>query len=132
MLFRSSLTARNLDDHGDRLELLKRLRDDIQYMHDLETAIPPDAPRHKTIIEALESAAREGGIAKEILTSVKEKSKVESRFVDVTIRSLGMEALKHTAGGAPSVTADVLRQLAGNPFEDPPKYGSVRMVSHFT
>lgn len=53
----------------------------------------------------------------------------EPKFVDVTIPSLGMKPEKFTAGGAPSVTADVLRGLAGDPFEDPPKYGSVRYHS---
>ena len=122
---RQSLVARNLDDKGERTELLKRLRDDIQYMHELETAVAPDASGHMTIIEALEAAAQGGGVAGEILQSIKDKSTAEPKFVDVTVRSLGMEAIKHTAGGAPSVTADVLRQLAGDPFEDPPRYGTV-------
>jgi len=121
---RQSLIARNLDDSGDRIELLKRLRDDIQYMHQLEIAVAPDASGHMTIIEALEAAAREGGVAEEILQSIKEKASAKPKFIDVTVRSLGMEAIKHTAGGAPSVTADVLRKLAGDPFEDPPRYGT--------
>ena len=126
---RQSLIARSLDDSGDRIKLLKTLREDIQYMHDLETAVAPDALGHRTIIEALEEAAREGGVTEEILLSIKEKSMAKSKFVDVTVRSLGMDAIKHTAGGAPSVTADVLRKLAGDPFEDPPRYGSVRSNS---
>lgn len=126
---RQSLIARSLDDKGDREELLKRLRDDIQYMHELESAVAPDASGHMTIIEALEAAAQNGGVAEEILQTIKEKSTAEPKFVEVTIRSLGMEAFKHTAGGAPSVTADVLRKLAGEPFEDPPRYGTVRKRS---
>jgi DNA polymerase-1 len=35
-----------------------------------------------------------------------------------------MKPTKFTAGGAPSCTADVLRGLAGDPFADPPNYGS--------
>lgn len=124
---RQSLIARSLDDTGDRTELLKRLRDDIQYMHELETAVAPDASGHRTIIEALEAAAQAGGVAEEILETIKKKSTAEPKNVEVTVRSLGMEAIKHTAGGAPSVTADVLRQLAGDPFEDPPRYGTVRI-----
>ena len=120
---RQAVTARNLDEGGDRSELLKRLRDDIQYMHDLETAVAPNASGYRTIIEALEAAATEGGVTEEILASLKEKSMEKSKFIDVTVRSIGMDAIKHTAGGAPSVTADVLRELAGDPFEDPPKYG---------
>ena len=121
---RQSLIVRGLDDTGERDNLLQRLREDIQYMHELETAVAPDASGHRTIIEALEAAAQAGGVAEEILQSIKEKSTAEPKFVEVTIRSLGMEAIKHTAGGAPSVTADVLRQLAGDPFEDPPRYGT--------
>jgi len=121
---RQSLTARNLDKRGDRSELMKRLRDDIQYMHELETVVPPDASGHQTIIEALEAAACEGGVTEDILANLKEKSLAKSKYVDVTVRSIGMTALKYTAGGAPSVTADVLRQLAGDPFEEPPNYGT--------
>ena len=36
-----------------------------------------------------------------------------------------MTPTKFTAGGAPSVTADVLRGLAGDPTLDDPKYGAV-------
>lgn len=126
---RQSLVGRNLDDTGEQPELLKRLRDDIQYMRDLETAMPPDMLGHSTrIIEALEAAAANGGVAQEILESMREKSSEEPKFVDVTIRSLGMRPTKHTAGGAPSATADVIRELAGDPFEDPPKYGSVSLL----
>jgi len=121
---RQSLAVRGIDDSGERSELLKRVREDIQFVQDLETAIPPDAMGHRTIVEALEAAASKGGVAEEILSSIKEKSMEEPKFVDITIRSLGMEAVKHTKGGAPSVTADVVRRLAGDPFEDPPKYGT--------
>jgi hypothetical protein len=38
---------------------------------------------------------------------------------------LGLKPEKFTVGGAPSVTADVIRKLAGDPFADPPKYGTV-------
>ena len=57
---------------------------------------------------------------------MKEKSNAEPKYVDLTIKSIGMKPEKFTAGGAPSVTADVLRGLAGDPFGDPQKYGKVR------
>eukprot|EP00536_Pseudo-nitzschia_multiseries_P000650 jgi/Psemu1/249814/estExt_Genewise1Plus.C_80101 len=63
-------------------------------------------------------------IPEDALEDIKEKSMARPKFIDVTVRSLGMDAIKHTAGGAPSVTADVLRKLAGDPFEDPPRYGT--------
>ena len=40
-----------------------------------------------------------------------------------------LEPTKQTVGGSPSVTADVLRKLAGDPFADPPKRGEVRRLS---
>ena len=125
---RLSVIGRGLDDVGNRADLLERLREDIRYMHELETAVAPDdASGHRTILEALEEAARRGGVAsQEILQNLKDQSTAEPKHIDVTVRSLGMEAEKHTAGGAPSVTADVLRGLAGDPFEDPPRYGTVR------
>ena len=124
-----SVAARGLDTSGNREELLQRLRDDITYIRELETAIPPDAANgYRTISEALEAAAKNGGAAGEILADVKAKASIESKHVDVTITSLGMEPGKYTAGGAPSVTADVLRGLAGDPFEDPPRYGLVSAI----
>jgi hypothetical protein len=124
---RQSLAVRGIDDSGERSELLKRVREDIQFVHELETAVPPDALGHRTIMEALEVAATNGGVAEEILASIKEKSMEEPKHIDITVRSLGMKALKHTVGGAPSVTADVLRKLAGDPFDDPPRYGTVSL-----
>lgn len=123
---RLSLAARDLEASGDRDDLLTRLRDDIMYIRELETAIPPDAANgYRTISEALEAAAKNGGAVGDILAAVQAKTSAEPKYVDVTITSLRMEPGKYTAGGAPSVTADVLRGLAGDPFEDPPRYGSV-------
>jgi hypothetical protein len=126
---RLSLAARDLETIGDREELLNRLRDDIMYIRELETAIPTDAIHgYRTISEALEAAAQSGGTVGEILADLKAKSSAESKHIDVVIASLGMQPEKYTAGGAPSVTADVLRGLAGDPFEDPPRYGSVSLI----
>jgi hypothetical protein len=127
---RLSLAARDLATTGDRDELLTRLREDIMYIRELETAIPPDAANgYRTISEALEAAAKNGGTVSDILAEVHAKTSAEPKYVDVTITSLGMQPGKYTAGGAPSVTADVLRGLAGDPFEDPPRYGSVSTVT---
>jgi hypothetical protein len=56
---------------------------------------------------------------------LQEKPPAEPKYVDVTISSIGMTPEKFTVGGAPSVTADVLRKLAGDPFDDPPRFGMV-------
>ena len=58
------------------------------------------------------------------MADLKAKAQEEPKWVDVTIPSIEMEPFKFTVGGAPSVTADVLRKLAGDPFGDEPKYGT--------
>jgi len=82
---------------------------------------------YKTISESLAAAVETdgGSMLREILQDVKEALERKNKNVDVTISSIGMEPNKFTAGGAPSVTADVLRGLAGEPLGDDPKYGSV-------
>lgn len=127
-----SLVARGLKTTGERANLLERLRQDLQFVRELENAIPPDeAHGYRTIGEALEAVAKNGGAMEEILAEIKAKAGQKSKAIDVTVKSLGMQPEKETAGGAPSVTADVLRALAGDPFEDPPRYGTVRNISRF-
>ncbi len=121
-----SLIARGLSTSGARDNFLERLRQDIKFVQDLKTAAPLDeANGYRMIGEALEAAAMEGGAMEGILSDLKAKSDQKPRFVDITIKSLGMKPTKATLKGAPSVTADVLRSLAGDPFDNPPKYGSV-------
>ena len=121
-----SLVARGLDINGDRTALLQRIRQDLQYIRDLENVVAPDeAHGYQTISEALEALAKNGGAMEGILADIKAKAAKKPKAIDVTIRSLGMNPTKETAGGAPSVTADVLRSLAGDPYENPPRYGSV-------
>ena len=120
---RNSLAVRDLDTSGSRDDLLERIRADTKFMAELSVA----TSGYKSISEALQAAANNGGATSEILESIKAKSKEEPKFIDVTIRSLGMQPEQFTAGGAPSVTADVLRKLAGDPYENPPKYGSVSL-----
>lgn len=123
---RNALGARELDTSGDRPELLDRLRKDVEFAQQLSLASSPDdANGYKSISEALEAAAQNGGATMEILADIKLKTEQAPKYVDVTIHSLGMVPEKFTVGGAPSVTSDVLRNLAGDPFSDPPTYGSV-------
>jgi hypothetical protein len=126
---RQSLAVRGIHYGGDRFELLQRIRGDIQFIKEMEEALPPNSKGHASIMEALEATALKGGVTEEILTELKEKLKEIPKFRDITIESLGMEPLKYTVGGAPSVTADVLRQLAGDPFDDPPRYGLVSSLT---
>ncbi len=127
---RHACTARNLDNVGTRKELLERLRQDVSFSLELFSATADrSTDGYRSISEALEAAAQsDSGSLKGILDDLKEKSNAEPKYVDVTIKSIGMVPEKFTAGGAPSVTADVLRGLAGDPFGDTPKYGKVRYL----
>lgn len=124
-----AVKARGLSTLGTRKELLERIRGDIKYTNELlETKAPQSRDGYVAISEALaEAAAKEGGALSEYLDEFKLKSKEVPKYIDVTITSLGkLEPEVYTANGAPSVTASVLKKLAGDPFADPPKYGSVR------
>jgi DNA polymerase-1 len=124
---RDACVARQLSDTGNRDSLLKRLRDDDAFALELLSASTDrSVDGYRSISEALEAAAQsDGGALSEILKDLKEKSQAEPKKVEVTISSIGMIPKKFTAGGAPSCTADVLRSLAGDPFDDQPKYGTV-------
>lgn len=128
---RDCLVARGLSNKGNRDQLLERLRSDITFASQLEeSTLPKDRDAYMVISEALEAAAKEGGSAlSQILAEVKQKIHVEPKHIDVTITSVGFEPIKFTAGGAPSVTADALRSLAGDPFADPPQYGKVSAIA---
>eukprot|EP00550_Attheya_septentrionalis_P009313 CAMPEP_0198296976 /NCGR_PEP_ID=MMETSP1449-20131203/34802_1 /TAXON_ID=420275 /ORGANISM="Attheya septentrionalis, Strain CCMP2084" /LENGTH=1036 /DNA_ID=CAMNT_0043997751 /DNA_START=341 /DNA_END=3451 /DNA_ORIENTATION=+ len=123
---RDACAARGLKDNGKRPALMERIRMDIWYANELIAAqSPQDSDGYKSISEALEAAAnKDGGDLKEILSEIKEKSQAKPKYIDVTITSIGLKPEKYTVGGAPSVTADVLRALAGDPFGDDPKYGT--------
>jgi len=125
---RDALIARGISSAGSRKQILDRLKADIDFTAGvMATSDPTNQDGYAAISQALEEAAKkEGGAISEMLNELKEKSEKVPKFVDVTVRSLGLTPEKYTAGGAPSATADVLRKLAGDPFADPPKYGSVR------
>jgi hypothetical protein len=124
---RDSLTARGQSSAGTREELLDRLKSDIEFTSGLLTAsAPEDRDGYVALSEALEHAAKnEGGAIAEYLNELKQKSTEVPKYIALTLTSLGFEPEKFTAGGAPSVTADALRKLAGDPFADPPRYGTV-------
>lgn len=129
-----AVKARGLPTSGDRAVLLGRIRDDIQYASALlSSQAPQTRDGYVAISQALEEAAKtEGGALSEYLDEFKLKSKETPKYMDVTIASLGkLEPEIYTANGAPSVTANVLKKLAGDPFADPPKYGSVSFASFF-
>eukprot|EP00977_Amphora_coffeiformis_P011483 scaffold2767_cov177-Amphora_coffeaeformis.AAC.57 len=122
-----AVKARSLSPVGSREELLERIRDDIAHTNELLTSYTPQSrDGYVALSEALEEAAKkEGGALAEYLDEFKLKSKKVPKYIDVKISTLGkLEPAVYTQGGAPSVTANVLKELAGDPFADPPRYGS--------
>jgi DNA polymerase-1 len=107
---------------SSRENMLKQLREDNAYILQLRTGVNDKSSDGYNYVKEMLNAS--GSLMSTILTDLKQKKMKESKFVDVTIKSIGMKPDKYTAGGAPSVTADVLKSLAGDPFRDPPKYGS--------
>lgn len=134
---RDECTSRGLIDGsgnggGTMKQLKKKLLNDIHYQYEMiSESTPKDNDGFKSISEALESAALDSSVLKEILDNVKSKAQEEPKWVDVTVTSIGMKPDKFTQGGAPSVTADVLRNLAGDPLADDPKYGKVCVARMF-
>lgn len=123
---REVCATRGLSPGNNRKTTLETIRQDVAFALELLSVTAEEsADGYRSITEALEeAAASDGGTLKEILDELKAKANEEPKWVDVTVTSIGMEPTKFTAGGAPSCTADVLRGLAGDPFADPPKYGS--------
>lgn len=125
---RDALTARGCPVHGNREELLLRYQKDLEYVAELQSTTGDEGMDGQVALsQVMAEAAKGGGVIAEHLNEMKRKSEEPPKYFDVTISSLGLEPEKYTAGGAPSVTADVIRKLAGDPFADPPKYGSVRL-----
>lgn len=124
-----ALVARGLSGKGSREQLLARLRSDIEVVSAMKASVPDDRDACITLSDALEAAAKvDGSELSEILAEVRAKATAEPKHVDVTIRSLGLNPIKYTTGGAPSVTAAVLRDLAGDPLAEKPRYGLVSLV----
>ena len=108
-----SAKVRGIPYTGSREEVLERIRQDIQMTKKMQEDNNP--------------IGRDGNAALSYLIEMKAKEVVPTipKFVTVKITSLCLLPEKFTIGGAPSVTADVIRKLAGDPFADPPKYGTV-------
>lgn len=128
---KDALVARGLPKTGNKQQLITRLREDSAYALELlseaskTSSNSPDG--YKTVSEALQAAVSNGlpdSNLASILDSIKSKT-TESKWFDVTISSIFMKPNKFTAAGAPSVTADVLRGLAGEDLhnERDRKYG---------
>lgn len=124
---RDACTARGLSDKGNEATLRKVLKDDTAYSLEIFSEVgQKDNNAFYTISQALERAANSDGneLLQETLAEIRAKNAEEPKYIDVTINSIGMEPEKYTSGGAPSVTAAVLKKLAGDPLGDDPKYGT--------
>jgi SAP domain len=114
--------TRNLPTHGSHSDIIQRIREDTNMIKALREPKKQGQSNALVLSKLLENSPM-----KEILAAHQDKeSNKESKYVDVTISSLGLKAEKFTTSGMPSVTADVIRALAGDPFANPPKYGTVR------
>jgi DNA polymerase-1 len=94
-------TARCLGSEGTKGELIKRLVDDTSFQLSLS-----NSEAHSS--EDLQSQSVQQPLG---------------RFKDMAIVSLGLKPVKFTKSGLPAVSMDALRDLAGNPRDDPPRYG---------
>jgi len=120
-----ALTARNLPTSGTRKELIDRYRADCDYASNLLSKHNLEENTYDQISQVLAAAAEKSdGDLKQIFKEAREKKIAEPKYVDVTISSIGMKPFKFTPAGAASATADVIRNLAGDPFGDDPKYGT--------
>ncbi|GKY94266.1 hypothetical protein MPSEU_000392400 [Mayamaea pseudoterrestris] len=122
---RDALIARGISCEGTKAELLERYREDIDYTEKMVKLQAADGRDDYAVVsQMLEQTALQGGTMADHLSHMQQKATEPSKFVDVTISGLGLAPEKYTTGGAPSVTADVIARLAGDPFSDPPKYGT--------
>ena len=133
---RDACNARGVPSKGTKATLIKELRADDSMIREVTAEhmkTPSNAEDssmvYRKMSELLEEAVASGenDALKSILADIKAKNEEEPKYVDVKITSLGMTPDKFTSSGSPSATADVLRNLAGDPFADPPKYGTVRL-----
>ena len=136
---RDTCIARGLKKSGKKKELVSRLEEDEKYALELMDSVnnadkdEGGGNTYTSITEALNAALSkikegEDSSLKAVLDEIKNKSTL-SKWIDVKISSIYMRPEKFTVGGVPSVTADVLRGLAGeNPLGtgetgDKPIYG---------
>lgn len=110
---------------GTEKEMRTELKNDCAYSFQLGSASTPNSKNAYEIIgNSLQKKAENNEILQEILNKIGAKKAAGSKFIDVTITSIGMKPEKYTVGGAPSVTSDVIKTLAGDPFRDKPKWGT--------
>jgi hypothetical protein len=122
---RDACVARNINSQGTRETMLHDLRKDIHFQQKIWELTPDlqSQDGYEKIGKILARAADSDEQLAAVLKELDEKKKATAKYIDVKIKSIGMAPEKFTSGGSPSVTANVLWELAGDPFSDPPKYG---------
>ena len=106
-------------------QMRKSLKEDNNFSQGLLSANTPNSVNmFETIRHALQSLAENNPELQMTLDKICAKKESTPKYIDVTVTSLGMKPEKFTAGGAPSVTSDVIKTLAGDPFRKEPKYGT--------
>ena len=114
---RDACVGRMLSGEGSKSVLLSRLQEDIAFQLELlsHNNQKGEETNYQSVTRALEEAAANNSTStlSGIWDEIQEKKRADPKYVELTISSLQMEPSKFTAGGAPSVTADVLRKLAG-------------------
>ena len=133
---RNACDARCLSSTGKKATLIKELREDDSMCREVTAEHITSSNKDASVVdsyisELLEQAVSSGKheVLNGIMRIIRAKNEEEPKYVDVTIKSLKMTPTKFTVSGAPSATADVLKKLAGDPFANPPKYGSA--YDHF-
>lgn len=94
---RDALIGRGLSSAGSTQELIDRYRTDEEFIQQVKSAQPPsdDGDRDDNspyaLSEVLEEAAKKGsGVLSEFLEEYNAKQKEVPKYVDVTIRSIGL------------------------------------------
>ncbi|CAM9558280.1 unnamed protein product [Pylaiella littoralis] len=105
---RDLCATRNINKDGTKAQLLRKIVQDVVSQQDMSAILHSDS----------------SGAQKAVAPNPK-----MTKYREFTVSSLGLEPKKFTASGAPAVSMDVLSELAGNPYEDPPKYGGA--FKHF-
>lgn len=98
--------ARGLNGDGNKADLVKKLTDD-------------------TVMQLqLQNEYREAGKGKDDTAGTEAGSTPKlGKYRDLVIGTLGLIPMKFTKAGAPAVSIDVLKDLAGDPYDNPPRYG---------
>ncbi|CAM9543134.1 unnamed protein product [Scytosiphon promiscuus] len=145
-MLKEKLKEKGLKTTGKKDELLARIRgQEVPDPADIYKGMSREDLQHVCVVRQLSTdgtktqlvrnLAKDDDFTLKLNSCIENKNTVVAprpkmtKYRDLTISSLGMTPIKFTASGAPAVSMDVLRHLAGEPNEDPPKYGPA--FNHF-